>query len=170
MMSHIFWVFRTPPPPLIRFCPISAHDPILWHPFLTLWHPPQTHYHQQLDFFSFFWYEKIKISKKRGYKLQNDRTSYFWWATYPPCPILSYFAWPPLPPENWTSFMYVPKGIFFRLSLLTFLKKINHVWIIFCNVFALFQFISLLFQQFIKARLKIWKCSTVCCEKAMFVK
>ena len=24
--------------------------------------------------------------------------SYFFYATYPPCPILSHFAWPPQPP------------------------------------------------------------------------
>ena len=131
-MSHIFWVFRTPPPPLIRFCPISAHAPILWHPFLTLWPPHHQFYTsvQWYDCLNFWWYLKtyklqnvkevakkflMKLSsttwlffllliwknqnfKKRGYKLQNDRTSYFWWATYPPCPILSYFAWSPLPP------------------------------------------------------------------------
>ena len=36
MMSEVFWVFLTPQPPLIRFCPISAHTPILWCPILTL--------------------------------------------------------------------------------------------------------------------------------------
>ena len=29
-----------PPPPLIRFCPISAHAPIIWRPILTLRPPP----------------------------------------------------------------------------------------------------------------------------------
>ena len=29
-----------PPSPLIRFCPISAHAPIIWRPILTLRHPP----------------------------------------------------------------------------------------------------------------------------------
>ena len=39
MMSDDFRQFLTPHPPLIRFCPISAHALIIWRPILTL-RPP----------------------------------------------------------------------------------------------------------------------------------
>ena len=79
-------------------------------------------------FFLKFWFFHIKrrknrslLPKKTWKKLQNNRMSYISKSTYPPCPILSYFAWPPLPPENRTSFMYVPLCNF-SMRMLKYLK------------------------------------------------
>ena len=64
-----FLRFFDPPSPQIRFCPISAHAPILWCPFLTLRPPPllMTLYiynvfyrcSKNLPFFFHFWQKNI---------------------------------------------------------------------------------------------------------------
>ena len=56
-----FLRFFDPPSPQIRFCPISAHAPILWCPFLTL-RPPPSSFLWRFYFFSIFG-RKILSSK-----------------------------------------------------------------------------------------------------------
>ena len=51
MMSDDFRQFLTPHPPLIRFCPISAHAPIIWCPILTPRSPPPSDLNKNMCFF-----------------------------------------------------------------------------------------------------------------------
>ena len=115
MMSDDFQQFLTPHPPLIRFCPISVHAPIIWRPILIFeWYEEENGAKYFLNWHSFFNFpevftkeshrksiskrKKFKNLRKKGQKFLKNRTSYFCSPTYPPCPILSQLCLTPPPP------------------------------------------------------------------------
>ena len=123
-MSDVFRGFLTPQPPLIPYCPISAHTPILWCPILTLSHPPIDFMYKDMFFLSQkcqlkfgckvnikihimskrkCTLGKIRFSKKKIIKKIEKRLWKLWDVLFllnylPPLSYFVRFCWTPQPP------------------------------------------------------------------------